>query len=101
MEIKNARVASTSLGGWDESVPSTTNRLTIGLVFEGDDWGQGTGIFGGSIEEFVTQVLYVLEATDWSKIKGLPCRVHREDGRIVGIENIIKARWFFFNSLYK
>ena len=98
MEICNARIAATTLGGWDESVPSSTGPLTIALMFEGDGWGQGSGTFSGNIEAFITQVLHVVEASDWSKLKGLPCRVGREKGLIVGMGNIIKERWFFFST---
>ena len=100
MTIHNARIISTSLGGWDESVPPRIGPLTIGLFFEGDGWGQGSGIFSGYIEEFVTQALHTLEVNDWSKLKGLPCRVRREEGSLVAVGHIIKEHWFYFNSLY-
>ena len=99
MEIQNARIAGTVLGGWDDTVPTKHDSLTIALLFEGDGWGQGSGTFSGNVEMFIQQILYVLEATDWSKIKGLPCRVGHENGHIVGMGNIIKERWFFFNRL--
>ena len=99
MEIKNARIGGTILGGWDDTVPAKADRLTIALLFEGDGWGQGSWTFSGNVEMFIQQTLYVLEATDWGKIKGLPCRVGREHGHIIGIGNIIKERWFFFNRL--
>lgn len=101
MTEHNAEIVSTSIGGWDESIPSARGPLTIGLMFQGDGWGQGSGIFSGEIEAFITRVLHTVECNDWSKLKGMHCRVRREEGRLVAIGHILKARWFFFNSLYK
>ena len=100
MTIHNARIISTSLGGWDESIPSSEGPLTIGLMFEGDGWGQGSGIYSGHIEKFITHVLHSVEANDWTKLKGLHCRVRRENGRLLAVGHIIKEKWFEFNSLY-
>lgn len=101
MTIHNAQIAYTTLGGWDQSIPGSDGPLTISLFFEGDGWGQGSGTFSGSIEAFITQVLNTVEAYDWSKLKGLHCRVRREDGRLVAVGHLIKERWFFFGRLYK
>ena len=102
MTIYNARIDAVSLGGWDGSVPSpfALTPLAIALMFEGDGWVQGSGTFSGHIEEFITQVLQTVECNDWSKLKGLHCRVSRLDGRLVAIGHIIKDHWFYFNSLY-
>ena len=101
MTTQNARIGYTTLGGWDDTVPGPERPLTIGLLFEGDGWGQGSGIFSGDIEKFITNVLHAVGANDWSKLKGSYCRIRREEGRIVAVGHLIEERWFLFNSLYE
>ena len=97
-EEQNAKLDSAYLGGWDDSVSSKT--VVIGLLFLGDNWGQGSGYFGGEIERFIVMTLKTLEVSDWSKLPGTLCRIRRDRGHIVAVGHIIKDKWFTFQDLY-
>ena len=97
----NAKLDSTHLGGWDDSVPpKNTLTLVISLTFSGDQWGQGSGQFSGEIERFVVETLKTLEVSDWGKLPGTLCRIRRERGLIVAVGHIIKDQWFTFQNIY-
>ena len=97
-EQDNVTLISAYLGGWDNSVPSST--MVIGLMFEGDRWTQGSGYFSGEIEHFVVNTLKTLDLSDWAKLPGTLCRIRRDGFRIVAVGHIIKDQWFTFQDLY-
>lgn len=95
---RNAKLDSAYLGGWDNSVPSST--VVISLMFSGEHWGQGSGHFGGEIERFIVMTLKTLEVSNWNKLPGTFCRIRRDRGRIVAVGHIIKDQWFTFQNPY-
>lgn len=113
-EVKNARIESTLLGTEDHGIMSCFVQLDYG-----DSTHQGFGGYAldepirdrdgkfvrrvGSANgmEFVMQVLNVLEASSWEKLRGMYCRVRvdveKPSGfghKIVAIGNITKDKWF-------
>lgn len=95
---QNAKLDSAYIGGWDDTVPST--RLVVSLLFSGDQWGQGSGVFSGEIERFIMKTLKTLEVSDWKKLPGTFCRVRRDKGHIVAVGHLLKDQWFTFQDLY-
>ena len=95
-EISNARIASTYIGGWDESVPAAF--LVVGIMFEGADWGQGSGHWSGQTEDFVAGVLRALEVSSWEKLPKQFCRIKRDKERavLVAVGHPLKEKWYEF-----
>ena len=94
----NAKLMEAYLGGWDNGVPS--DRLVVGLQFEGDGWAQGSGYFSGEIEPFVLMVLKTLEVSAWHKLPGTFCRIRRDKmGRLFAMGHLLKEKWFTFADL--
>lgn len=91
----NAKITSTYLGGWDSSTPPP---LVVGLVFEGDGWGQGSGYYSGPVDRFVAGVCHILGVSSWEEVGGQFCRVRRKDGLITEVGNFIKEDWFSFKE---
>lgn len=95
-EINNARIVSTYIGGWDGSLPPP---LVVGVMFEGDGWGQGSGYWSGHTEDIVAGVCKALRVSCWEKVVGSLCRVKWADGRLVAVGHIIKDQWYTFGEV--
>ena len=112
MEIKNARIQSTSLTMADHGC------LTFWLHLEGDDWGCG---FGGycigfgylGADEFraengnglvaMMRIMDVAGVEEWEQLKGKLIRVKTGgwgDG-IKEIGNIIEDKWFNIETFFQ
>jgi hypothetical protein len=87
--IKNAVIVSTYLGCEGHGIPSAMINLDDGGAYQG---------FGGydlrHHTDFVFQVLDVVEAECWEKLKGKAVRVEAQDGLIKGIGHIVKENWY-------
>ena len=102
-EIKNAIVESTQLGYEDHGI------LTCMLMLNYDGSGQGFGGYG--LDEydkdtekrrgtayglaFIMKILGVLEVSNWESVKGKHIRVDADNGKVYGIGNILKDKWFY------
>lgn len=107
--IENARISSTKLG-----VHHTDHGILSFMILVGNNsWGQGWGGYclddwgneekervptetGSSLLLAVDEVFHV----DWEDLKGLYCRVYRDDGsrNIRAIGNIIEDAWITYNG---
>lgn len=104
LEIKNAKIKSTSLGVEDHGI------FTAYLNIEGDGWGCGFGGFG--LDEysknegkrighafgvdFIKGILETLDVLTWEKLPGTFLRVEAKGlgGGITRIGHPIKEVWF-------
>ena len=76
------------------------NCLTIDMVFKWEGCGQSIPMYNLGTEylsKWVRSILETLEITEWAKVKGQYCRILRIDGKIVGIQHIVKDKSFMFD----
>ncbi len=108
MELKNAVIISTSLGGHDGAGSIMTCMIRL------DYGGSGQGFGGWSLDEpikdddgkflcrkgsalgmqFIIDVLKVLELESWEDLKGTCCRVKADFDKIHAIGHFLKDQWF-------
>jgi hypothetical protein len=97
-EVKNAKIAGTSLSSADHGMLSSFIRL---------DYGGSEQGFGGYClynQNFVSEpsfaghwiwrVMEVVGVDEWSDLKGNTVRAKIEKGMVVAIGHIIEDRWF-------
>jgi hypothetical protein len=107
-EMKNAKIKSTSLGGYDGG----STMLTCWLHLEYESGGQGFGGYcldtpirdendnflrrEGSAygAEFIARILDTVGVDRWEDLPGKHIRVKSEHNKVHAIGHIIKDKWF-------
>ena len=92
-EIKNAKITSVMLGGYDGYL----SRLTAWIYLDYGGSGQGFGgfVLGGEHTHcFIEGVLKTLECDGWEKLAGMPCRVETSWDGVTRIGHFLKDQWF-------
>lgn len=98
MEIKNAKIESTSFGFEGHGILSSTITFDYG---GGGHQGFGGFALAGTEDKpnqvcglWLTQVLKVVGVEKWEELVGKYVRVKIRDGRIVEIGHITEDKWF-------
>lgn len=94
MEQINAQIDSADIKITEQ------NCLTIDMVFTWEGCGQSIPMYNlGTkyLSKWIRSILETLEVTEWNKVKGQYCRILRIDGKIVGIQHIVKNKSFIFD----
>jgi len=90
MEIKNAKITGTELGG-NERGPS----FWVYVDYGGAGQGFGGYSLGGTFTHYViTGILEALEVDSWEKLKGTPVRVKASHDKVQAIGHYLKDQWF-------
>lgn len=102
--MENGKITSAFLGKEDHGI------FTIMLTIQGDGWGQGFGGYnlgnshGYKSCKIIKDLLDIFEVNSWNKLEGQFCRVIRDGNPftspIVKIGNIVKDKWFSFESYF-
>lgn len=91
MEIRNARINSTSLGELGRGFSSFINIDYGGSAAQ--SYG-GYSLRGEYAYKWISGILEALEVETWEKLPGTHCRIKEESGRIVAIGNILEDKWY-------
>ena len=92
-EIKNAKITSVRLGGYDGHL----SRLTAWVYLDYGGSGQAFGgrVLGGDYTHaFIEGVLKTLECDGWEQLPGTPCRVDASWDNVHRIGHFLKDQWF-------
>lgn len=96
----NARIKDVTLGLEDHGIPTAY----VTVEYDGGSV-QGFGGYdlrpGSAMLNFVMGVQEAVGASDWSKLKGMYCRIGRPEHRIEAIGHIVEDRWFYTDDIYK
>ena len=94
--VKNARIESTYLGGWDESVPSETSLATFHLREIRRRRHRGRWVLTSRGVAWIRGVLEALQVPSWEALPGTYCRIRLEHpgGPVVAIGHVIDDSWF-------
>lgn len=90
METENALIKDVYLGLEDHNI------LTYNISLDYGGSGQGFGNYNcnENLSTHLKPLLAVFDVREFNKLKGLPCRVKRENGMVVAIGHIINNVWF-------
>ena len=109
IEIKNAKINSTSLGYEDHGI------FTFYLNLEYDGSGQSAG--GYALDKYIKEkdtrigtalgmqliieILKVLDVDTWENIRGKYIRVKSDWNKVYAIGNLLKDKWLDFDQFFK
>ncbi len=92
MEIKNAKINSTSLGREDHGILSGYLNLQYDSS-SGQSFG-GYSLHGEAMSIFVDNVLKIVGVETWEELIGKYVRVKQDDGKVYEIGNLLEDKWF-------
>ena len=102
IEIKNAKIRSTTIGIEDHGIMTVNIELDYGDVFQGFG-GYGLDAYDKkskkriphiALSHFITRVMEVVGVNKWEDLKGKIIRVKAESTKCHAIGNVLKDEWF-------
>ena len=102
IEIKNARITSTTLGPEDHGIMTANLNLDYGGSMQGFG-GYSLDVYDDKLKkrvphialaQFITRVMEVVGVEKWEDLKGKVLRVKGEHGNIHAIGHYLEDKWF-------
>lgn len=92
MEIRNAKIKSTSLGFVEHGLLSAWLNLEYSSS-EGQGFG-GYYLIGPAMAGFVTEVLKIVGVDRWEDLNGKCIRVKQDHNKVYEVGNLLEDMWF-------